>query len=68
MVDQQLAGLAALGDAPLPNSTSRTAAVSARHSSTMSASAQSSAGVATALAPSSISGWHLSGERFQTTS
>ncbi len=52
---------------PLPNSTSRTAAVSARQSSTTSASAHSSAGVATALAPRSTSGWHFADERFHTT-
>jgi len=51
---------------PVPNTTSRTTAVSARHSMTMSACAHSSAGLDTWRAPAATSGAHLSGLRFHT--
>ncbi|MDT4883117.1 hypothetical protein FQZ97_1191320 [compost metagenome] len=53
---------------PSPNTTLRTTRVSARQSITISASAQSPAGVRTWRAPCSSSGAHFSGERFQTVS
>ncbi|KEY85268.1 hypothetical protein PC358_22510 [Pseudomonas capeferrum] len=51
-----------------PNTTSRTTAVSARHSSTMSLSRHNSAGVAASRAPAATSSAHLSGLRFHTVS
>jgi len=51
-----------------PNTTSRTTAVSARHSNTMSLSRLSSAGLLASRAPAATNEAHLSGLRFQTVS
>ena len=61
-------GLAFSTMPPAPNTTSRTAAVSARQSIRISASAASSAGTSTAFAPSATSNSRLPGERFHTAS
>ncbi|MNF95724.1 hypothetical protein D3C84_784910 [compost metagenome] len=53
---------------PSPNTTLRTTRVSARQSMTISASAQSSAGVFTQRAPCSTRETHFSGDRFHTVS
>jgi len=51
-----------------PNTTSRTTAVSARHSSSMSLSRHKSAGLAANRAPAATKAAHFSGLRFQTVS